>query len=136
MIAFDTNLLVRLAVNDDIEQAEIAERLLETHEVFISRTVLLETEWVLRSVYKKSRIEIADFFDKALITTNLVVENPLEIKNAIEWYKLGADFADAVHLCVCGKSKMYTFDTHFCKEAKKLGITPAFQVLFVGNPKI
>ncbi len=44
MIAFDTNLLVRLAVNDDGEQAEIAEKLLTENEVFISRTVLLETE--------------------------------------------------------------------------------------------
>jgi len=32
MIAFDTNLLVRLAVNDDEKQAEIAEYLLETHQ--------------------------------------------------------------------------------------------------------
>ena len=55
MIAFDTNLLVRIAVNDDEKQAEIAEQLLETHQVFIPRTVLLETEWVLRSIYKKSR---------------------------------------------------------------------------------
>ena len=81
MIAFDTNLLVRLAVNDDQQQAEIAEHLLETHQIFISRTVLLETEWVLRSVYKKSRIEISGFFSKALITTNIVIENPLEVKN-------------------------------------------------------
>ena len=50
MIAFDTNLLVRLAVNDNIEQATIAEVLLNEHEVFVSRPVLLETEWVLRSV--------------------------------------------------------------------------------------
>jgi predicted nucleic-acid-binding protein len=44
MIAFDTNLLVRLVVNDNEKQAEIAEYLLETNQVFISRTVLLETE--------------------------------------------------------------------------------------------
>ena len=55
MIAFDTNLLVRLAVNDDEYQADIAEQLINNSEVFISRTVLLETEWVLRSVYKKDR---------------------------------------------------------------------------------
>ncbi len=129
MIAFDTNLLVRIAVNDDQQQAEIAEHLLETHQVFVSRTVLLETEWVLRSIYKKSPIEISEFFDKALITTNLFIENSLEVKNAIEWYKLGADFADAMHLCMCGESRLHTFDVNFCKKAKKLGITPAFKVL-------
>jgi predicted nucleic-acid-binding protein len=129
MIAFDTNLLVRLAVNDDEKQAEIAEYLLETHQVFISRTVLLETEWVLRSIYKKSRTEISDFFTNTLNTENLFLENPVEVDSAIEWYNLGADFADAIHLCMCRESKIYTFDSKFCKVAKQLGITPEFEVL-------
>ncbi len=129
MIAFDTNLLVRLAVNDDLEQAEIAEKLLETNEVFVSRTVLLETEWVLRSVYKKSPTEIASFFESALITQNLIVENTFEVTHALKWYKLGADFADAIHLCICGESLFYTFDNKFCKSAKEINITPGFKVL-------
>jgi predicted nucleic-acid-binding protein len=129
MIAFDTNLLVRLAVNDNEQQAEIAEQLLETHQVFIPRTVLLETEWGLRSIYKKPRIEVSDFFAKTLNTENLFLENPVEIKNAIEWYNLGADFADAMHLCMCEESKIHTFDGDFCKAAKKLGVTPEFEVL-------
>nr|VFJ59280.1 MAG: Predicted nucleic-acid-binding protein, contains PIN domain [Candidatus Kentron sp. DK] len=129
MIAFDTNLLVRLAVNDDLSQAEIAERLLDTRQVFIPRTVLLETEWVLRSVYKKSRAEISDFLDKTLITENLVVENSREVANALEWYGLGADFADAMHLCMCGEARIHTFDADFCKAAKESGLTPAFEVL-------
>ncbi|MCK5870389.1 MAG: PIN domain-containing protein [Methyloprofundus sp.] len=62
MIAFDTNLLVRLATNDQPQQAEIAEQLLKSNEVFISRTVLLETEWVLRSRYKIVAQQISDFF--------------------------------------------------------------------------
>ena len=62
MIAFDTNLLVRLATNDQPEQAEIAEQLLKSNEVFISRTVLLATEWVLRSRYKIVAQQISGFF--------------------------------------------------------------------------
>nr|VFK15274.1 MAG: hypothetical protein BECKLPF1236B_GA0070989_10754 [Candidatus Kentron sp. LPFa] len=42
--AFDTNLLVSLAVNDDPNQAEIAEHLLDTQQVFVPRAVLLGTE--------------------------------------------------------------------------------------------
>lgn len=129
MIAFDTNLLVRLVVNDDEKQAELAEKLLETHEVFIPRTVLLETEWVLRSIYKKSRIEIAGFFAAALSAENLFLENHDEVEHAVEWYKVGADFADAMHLCMCDKSKIHTFDAEFCKAADKLGLTPKFKVL-------
>jgi predicted nucleic-acid-binding protein len=129
MIAFDTNLLVRLAVNDDEEQAEIAENLLTANEVFISRTVLLETEWVLRSVYKNSCEEIALYFENVLVTENISVENALEVSHALNWYKLGADFADAMHLCMCGESILHTFDARFCKSAKKAGVTPEFNIL-------
>ncbi|QTR52255.1 type II toxin-antitoxin system VapC family toxin [Thiothrix unzii] len=129
MIAFDTNLLVRIAVNDDQTQADIAEQLINNNDVFISRTVLLETEWVLRSVYKISRSDIASFFENVLITENIVIENPTEVGQALGWYKLGADFADAMHLCICGDSLMHTFDAEFCKAASRAGITPAFKVL-------
>lgn len=129
MIAFDTNLLVHLAVNDDEGQAEIAEQLLNSNEVFVSRTVLLETEWVLRSVYKNSHSEIANYFERTLITKNLIIENAVEVTHTLKWYKLGADFADAIHLCICGESVFQTFDTEFCKAAHKLKITPAFKVL-------
>lgn len=129
MIAFDTNLLVRLAVNDDQHQADIAEQLINNNNVFISRTVLLESEWVLRSVYKTSRNDIAAFFGNVLITENITVENTTEVEQAFEWYKLGADFADALHLCICGESLMHTFDGQFCKAASKSGLTPAFNIL-------
>ena len=129
MIAFDTNLLVRIAVNDDIKQAELAEQLLSSNEVFISRTVLLETEWVLRSVYKKSPTEIAHYFERAMLTENLIMENSLEVTHALKWYRLGADFADAIHLCVCGEHILHTFDTKFCKNASDRHITPAFKIL-------
>jgi predicted nucleic-acid-binding protein len=129
MIVFDTNLLVRIAVNDDQRQADIAEQLIDNYEVFIPRTVLLEAEWVLRSVYKKSRSDIASFFENTLMTENLVVENAMEVEQALTWYKLGADFADALHLCICGENVLHTFDGEFCKAANKLGITPAFKVL-------
>lgn len=129
MIAFDTNLLVRLAVNDNEEQASIAERLLNEHEVFVSRTVLLETEWVLRSVYKQLRGNIAGFFEQVLNTTNLYVEDATNVKFALEWYQLGADFADAMHLCICQQYEFQTFDEAFCKRAAQLGITPKIKYL-------
>ena len=128
MIAFDTNLLVRIAVNDDLKQAELAEQLLDSNEVFVPRTVLLETEWVLRSVYKKSRLNCS-IFRKCFDDQNFVMENSIEVSYALEWYKLGADFADAMHLCVCGESVLHTFDTEFCKAAHNLHKTPAFKVL-------
>jgi predicted nucleic-acid-binding protein len=66
MIAFDTNLLVRFVVNDCPAQADMAEALMRQQTVFISRTVLLESEWVLRSRYGQSPAALAHFFNISL----------------------------------------------------------------------
>jgi len=87
MIAFDTNLLVRAAVNDDLEQVAIVRRLLLSHEVFIPRTVLLETEWVLRASYKKTRDQIAGFFKDLLDVENTIIEEHNSVKQALGWYR-------------------------------------------------
>ena len=56
MIGLDTNILVRLLVNDDQKQSnQIVKRLEEAErngeKIFISKLVLIETMWVLNSVY-------------------------------------------------------------------------------------
>jgi len=101
MIAFDTNPLVRALVVDNPEQVAIARKLIAEHTVFLSRTVLLETEWVLRSRYNKSRSELLAFFRAVLDTDNTVVETAEVIGHAVDWYAQGADFADALHLAAC-----------------------------------
>lgn len=129
MIAFDTNLLIRLAVNDDQYQAEIAEQLLQSNQVFLSRTVLLETEWVLRSCYKNSSENIAQFMQALLDNENILIENADSVALAINWYHLGADFADALHLSTSGTANFYTFDQSFCKKARDLHLTPEINIL-------
>ena len=44
MIAVDTNVLVRLVVRDDAVQAGRAAALFEQNEIYVCKTVLLETE--------------------------------------------------------------------------------------------
>lgn len=128
MIAFDTNMLVRLVVDDNPAQVKIVENLLKTRHAWISRTVLLETEWVLRCLYKFSRERIYDFFQLLLQTENTEVENSLAVLRALDWYHCGADFADALHLAVCGSTVMHTFHRGFCKAAREAGITPEVHV--------
>jgi predicted nucleic-acid-binding protein len=48
VIVVDTNVLVRLVTNDDPVQSIKAARLFAEEDVFVSRTVLREVEWVLR----------------------------------------------------------------------------------------
>jgi predicted nucleic-acid-binding protein len=129
MIAFDTNLLVRVAVADNPAQVAIVQHLIMQDSVFISRTVLLETEWVLRSVYVKSRAEILEFFRALLEVDNTEIEDSQKVGYALDWYGLGADFADALHLAVRGSAVLHTFDKGFCKTASEAGLTPPVVVL-------
>jgi predicted nucleic-acid-binding protein len=131
MIAFDTNLLVRLIVDDSPQQADTAEALLKTNRVFISRTVLLETEWVLRATYKKPRERINSFLQYLLQADNATIEDHEQVEQALSWYHLGADFADALHLAACGTATMHTFDRGFCKVAREQGVAPEVRVLEV-----
>ena len=134
MIAFDTNLLVRAATNDDPPQVAMVRQLLALNAVFIPRTVLLETEWVLRTSYRKTREQISRFFAELLETDNTVIENHDAVAQALDWYRLGADFADALHLAACGRAIMHTFDQGFCKAAREQGLTPEVRVLRTGPP--
>ncbi len=131
MIAFDTNLLVRAVVADEPAQVAIVRNLVMQDTVFISRTVLLETEWVLRAVYKKSRTDMLKFFRALLEIDSTEIEDSSAVGLALDWYALGADFADAMHLAVCGSAVMHTFDKGFCKAAREAGITPPIKVIVV-----
>jgi predicted nucleic-acid-binding protein len=131
MIAFDTCILVRFLAADDPAQADAAEALMRTNTVFLPDTVLLETEWVLRSRYQKARSELLEFFSLLLALENVVLEDTAQFEKTLEWYSLGADFADAMHLAACGQAVMHTFDHGFCKHARESGLVPAMKVVQV-----
>ena len=58
MRAIDTNVLVRLLVRDDPDQVARAEAFVE-HGAWVSLPVLVETVWVMQSVYGLNRRRIA-----------------------------------------------------------------------------
>ena len=59
-ITADTNVLVRVLVEDDVEQSKAAEALLKKAEVVaISISALCELVWVLSRGYKTSAVNIA-----------------------------------------------------------------------------
>lgn len=118
MIAIDTNVLVRLLTKDDAAQAEIATSLFDQNDIFISKTVLLETEWVLRYAYQLNRADILESFKKLLGLPNVAVETPTTIRQAIGWFEFGVDFADAIH--VASSQTHIRFATFDKKLATKL----------------
>ncbi len=122
MIAADTNILVRYLTNDDPIQAKLAlEILSKPEEIFITKTVLLEMEWVLRSVYEFKPPEIDKAMLQILGLPNVVPESPEQIALALEYYRQGMDFSDALHLVAHSEIKQfYTFDRAFVKKAENV----------------
>lgn len=71
--------------------------------------VLIETVWVLESVYKCTREEIVGFLEMILHTSTFAVTEPAVVRTAVSQYKRGGDFAD---LIIVNQSKRF--------QAKKL----------------
>lgn len=82
VVAVDTNIIIRLAMRDDEPQYQKVMALLQQHQLYISRTVQLETEWVLRSRYKRTVVEIANFFVLLLQKTQIICENEQALMNS------------------------------------------------------
>ena len=120
MIAVDTNLLVRILTNDDPVQARRAVKILKSDDIFIPKTVLLETEWVLRHAYGIGKSHIIIGFQKLIGLPNVNVEDPDSIYQAISWYENKFDFADALHLVSSRRCIGFaTFDSSFAKKAQQ-----------------
>src|ERR1035437_2873142 len=80
MTALDTNVLVRIITNDDRSQAARAATFLREQErVFISKTVLLELEWVLRSAYKIGPNAIISALHDVLSVFNVEIEDEANV---------------------------------------------------------
>ncbi|MBW1997827.1 MAG: type II toxin-antitoxin system VapC family toxin [Deltaproteobacteria bacterium] len=121
MIAVDTNLLVRLLTRDDPNQAKRAARIMTNDDIFIPKTVMLETEWVLRHAYGIGKDAILKGLQKTMGLPNVSVEDQQTVFRAMSWYGLGLDFADALHLASAMKvDKFATFDKAFIKKAQEL----------------
>jgi predicted nucleic-acid-binding protein len=121
MIAVDTNLLVRILTNDDPIQARRAAKVLQSDDIFIPKTVILETQWVLHYAYEIDKADIIAGFQKLLGLSNIYPENAESVAQAISWYRHGLDFADALHLASSrGSDKFATFDIAFAKMARKV----------------
>jgi predicted nucleic-acid-binding protein len=124
MIAIDTNILVRYATNDEPIQSQQAKALLKNAEaIFISKTTLLEFEWVLKSAYKLPRESILRSILTICGLPNLTIENAWQVAQACELYSKGLDFADALHYSAnTSVEKFYTFDEKFIRSGKLLNL--------------
>jgi len=121
MIAVDTNVVIRLLVNDDEQQGAKARSLFDSDDVWIGSTVLLEAAWVLESVYGLPGAEIAESLSRLLGLPNVRVENPGAVASALAAARQGIELADALHLCRAPEDVEFaTFDRALAKAGRGL----------------
>ncbi len=130
MIALDTNVIVRLITGDDPAQTAAAIAVFRTGPLLLCKTVLLETEWVLRGRYKLGRETIGEAFRKLLGYRKVQVQDRGAVLQALAWYEEGMDFADALHLAsTAGAARFATFDGKLAKAAGRLPEGPSVELL-------
>jgi predicted nucleic-acid-binding protein len=122
MLGIDTNIIVRYLLADDPGQAATARRLIENNDVFVSTTVLLETEWVLRGVYGFSAIQCANALAEFAGLPQVTLEDTAAVVKALGWVRHRVDFADGLHLAKAeGCVAFISFDRDFARAANALG---------------
>jgi predicted nucleic-acid-binding protein len=120
VLAIDTNVVVRYLVNDDRAQAARARKLINENEVFVANTVLLGTEWVLRNLYEFAPAEIGAALSGFAGLPGVRLESQEIVARALDWYRQGLDFADALHLATGDACRAFvTFDKAFAKLAQR-----------------
>src|SRR6266700_1727928 len=124
MIAVDSNILVRLLTEDEPKQAAAARSLFATGPIWIAKTVLLETSWVLRSLYGFEESAIREAFIKLLGLKNVHAEDAPAVAAAIALSGHRIELADAMHLSSRPPGAVFvSFDQRFIRRAKSAGAT-------------
>ena len=102
MIGLDTNVLLRYLVQDDPVQSPrateiILRRLSKQEPGFISLVTIIEFVWVLKSLYKRSRQQIANDIEMLLAADTLEIQNEQEVYLAVVALRNGTGtFEDAL----------------------------------------
>lgn len=121
MLAVDTNVVVRYLTDDDPGQALVARKLIADRPFMLLTTVALETEWVLRSLYRFRPSDICLALQAFTQLPNTRVEDTGQVQDALDWFAQGMDFADALHLAGCSEDDaLATFDRKLVAAARKV----------------
>jgi len=100
MIGLDTNVIVRLFVDDDPKQVRlarslVADRCTVENPGFIDRVALCELVWVLAGVHNYARAAIADVVETLVGSRDLRLEDHDLVRRALQDFRASnVDFAD------------------------------------------
>ena len=134
MKALDSNVLARFFI-DDPDDAQAAKQrpaaiAALSGRAFVSVTVLLEFEWVMRGFYELPRRNIAAVLRALTGLEHVTLEDRVAVLAALDAFDAGLDFADALHLTRSSRAATFaTFDQRLAKRAQRLALTPAVELL-------
>ncbi len=95
-ITVDTNLLLRVLIQDDRKQAQAAAKLLKQAEtIAVGLPCLCELVWVLRNGYRYSRADTS-LAVRTLLGARNVRVNDAAVQAGLDMLDAGGDFADGV----------------------------------------
>jgi predicted nucleic-acid-binding protein len=125
MLALDTNVVVRYLVKDDDAQSKRARAVVAREPVYLAATVVLECDWVLRSLYGFSPTQVTQALVAFCGLANVNVGEADAVKRAFRMTEAGLDFADGLHLALAAHCDGFaTFDRRFAKRAAGAGGAP------------
>lgn len=134
MRSLDTNVLARFFV-DDAEDAQAAKQrpaaiAALSERAFVSVTVLMEFEWVMRGFYDLPRRDMVSVFRALVGIEHISIEDRAAVMAALDGFEKGLDFADALHVARSARASAFaTFDQRLAKRAKSLALSPSVELL-------
>jgi len=132
--SLDTNVLVRFLVADDPSQFRQAcgliKSVIDEQSLWVPTSVIVELEWVLRSLYEFNKDDIIETFVMLLEARELTFQDEGVLEVAVNLYtEHNTDFADCLHLAssfIYEQTPLWTFD-------RKLSRLPATEHMNVWN---
>jgi len=121
MIAIDTNVIVRIFIDDlNIEQVNAARNLVQKNkQVYIPQLVIAEMVWVLTRTYELSKSQIINILNEIYENGAFILSDKEQLFGALNLFKENnVDFADCMILTnakAAGVKYLYTFDAKFSR---------------------
>ena len=98
-------------------------RLFERETILVAKSVILETEWVLRRGYRHASPAIARALENLIGLPNVTCEDADCVRQALVWHRSGMDFVHALHLAARGRATRFaTFGRAMINVSKRLGL--------------
>jgi predicted nucleic-acid-binding protein len=132
--SLDTNVLARFFIDDEDDSETARQRPAAaaalSERAFVTITVLLEFEWVMRGFNELAKDEISRVFHALAGIEHISIEDRIAVLTALDAYDQGLDFADALHLARSVRTAGFvTFDQRLAKRALGLGAGTSVQLL-------